>query len=516
MLKLRSLMIAVMMLACAHGARAQDATILAGEIRFDGTLVSYDDAGKKLVMNVVSFTLPSGKSSKLAAPKAKTVLLAPATTLTAVGAAKTEATALLVAGAPVMVIAKEAGTGKDVTARLVMVAAPQDGSTPAAGEASVGEAADPNEVAIRPGEARYDARVTGILSATNITVSIFSVTDNKGQTQELFPTLSKTIVLDADTPLRSRGDASRKLTINDLKIGSRVTFSGKDSGGTKIKASEVAAWEDNDSKSEHIGSVQVSGPVSVLLDRADQATNAGAHEEAVRILTTALRAAEAGDDRPGRGMTLGRLALSYGKLNQPQKAFEAFDSALAVWRGLGNTQSESTTLNNLGNLYRRTGQTDKAVVALERAVQLSRGGDPRGTALTLQNLASAYAAADQYDKALETSLEALTFVRQLKKGVDAEGELLAEIGRLYSETKNPTKMAEYSEQAVALLDQIADKDMQAYITYTVAAAYATSGQKAKAVEFYKRAQSLYVELDQKENAERIAKEIAELDKPAAK
>jgi tetratricopeptide (TPR) repeat protein len=510
MLKLRSLITAVIVLACAHGAWAQDATILAGEIRFDGTLVSYDDAGKKLVMNVASFTLPNGKSSKLAAPKAKTVLITSVTKLAVAGAAETEAAALLVAGAPVMVIAKEAGTGKDVTARLVMVAAPQAGSTPAAGEA-----ADPSEVAIRPGETRFDARVTGILSATNITVSVFSVTDEKGETQELFPTLTKTIVLDATTPLRSRGDASHKLTVNDLKIGSRVTFSGKDSGGAKIRASEIAAWEDNNSKSEHIGSVRVSGPVSILLDRADQASSAGAHEEAVRILTTALRAAEAGGDRPGRGMTLGRLGLSYSKLNQPQKAFEALDGALAVWRGLGNTQSESTTLNNLGNLYRRTGQTDKAVAALERAVQLSRGGDPRGTALTLQNLASAYASAEKYDKALETSLEALTFVRQIKKGVDAEADLLADIARLYAETQNPTKAAEYSEQAIALLDQITDKSLQAYIAYTVGVAYATIGQKAKAVEFYKRAQGLYVELDQKENAEKVGQKIANLDKPAA-
>jgi tetratricopeptide (TPR) repeat protein len=518
MLKWRLLMVVVVFSLAAQSAwiqsaRAQnDFEIRAGEIRFDGTLVSYDAAAEKLVLSVVSFSLPNGKSSKLAAPKPKTVVIAAETKLSVAGAPQAQAAPLMVAGAPLMVIAREAGTGKDVTARLIMVAPPAgstpDGSTPAAGES-----ADPNEVAIRPGEARFDARVTGILSATNITVSVFSITNDKGETQELFPTLTKTIVLDANTPLRSRGDASRKLTINDFNIGSRVSFSGKDGGGAKIKAGEVAIWEENDAKSEHIGSVTVSAPVSMLLDRADQAMNAGAHEEAVRILLSSLRAAETADDRPGRGMTLGRLAISYGRLNQTQKAFEAFESALVVWRALGNTQSESTTLNNMGNLFRRTNQIEKAVVALERAVQLSRGGDPRGTTLTLQNLAGAYTEAEKYDKALETSLEALTFVRQVKKGVEAEAELLADIARLYAETKNSEKSAEYSRQAEALLDQIADKEMQAYIAYTIGAAYATSGKKPKALEFYKRAQSLYVELEQKESADNIAKEIAELDKP---
>ena len=509
MLKFRSLIVAMVFLLAARIAFAQDVTIAAGEIRFDGTLVSYDAAGKKLVMNVVSFSLPNGKTSKLAAPKPKTVLLATETKMAVVGAGETEAAPLLTAGAPVMVIAKEAGTGKDVTARLVMVAPPQAGSTPGA------EEGDPNDVAIAPGETRFDARVTGILSATNITASVFSMTDHKGETQELFPTLTKTIVLDAATPVRSRGDVKRKLTIGDLKIGSRVTFSGKDGGGAKIKASELAIWEEDKSKSESIGSVSISGPVSILLKRADQATDAKAYEEGIKILTTALRTAESIDDRAGRGLTLDRLANAYEEMNQPQKALEHFEKALSVWRGLGDTQNESTTLNNLGIFYQRTDQTEKAVETLERAVKLSRGGDPRGMALTLQNLAGAYSDADKLDKSIETMLEALPFVRQTRKTVDDEAMLLARIARAYGAQKNAAKTNEYSEQAIALIDQVGEKNAQAYTSRVIAAAYGYTGQKPKALEFYKRAQVLYDELEQKDESEYVAKAIVELDKPAA-
>ncbi len=509
MLKFRSLIVAVVLLAFAQSAFAQDVVIGAGEIRFDGTVVSYDAAAKKLVMNVASFTLPSGKSSKLAAPKPKTVLLAAETKMSAVGAG--EAAPLLVAGAPVMVIAKEAGTGKDVTARLVMVAAPQAGSTPGASE----DGADPNDVALKPGEVRFDARVTGILSANNITVSVFSTTDEKGETQELFPTLTKTILMNAATPLRSRGDASKKLTVNDLKIGSRVTFSGKD-GGAKIKATEVAVWEEDKSKSESIGSVSISGPVSMLLKRADQATDAKAYEEGVKILTTALRTAEGLGDRAGRGLTLDRLANAYEEMNQPQKALDHFEKALSVWRGLGDTQNESTTLNNLGIFYMRSDQKDKAVETLERAVKLSRGGDPRGVALTLQNLAGAYSGADKMDKSIETMLEALPFVKQTRKTVDDETMLLSRLARAYAEQKNTAKANEYSEQALALIDQVGEKMSQAYVARVVASAYANTGQKPKALELYKRAQGLYTELEQKEEGERVAKAIENLDKPAEK
>lgn len=512
MLKVRVLMI-VAVLWSVGVAFAQDAALNTGEIRFDGTLVSYDAAAHKLVMSVTSFALPNGKSSKLAAPKPKTVLLAPETKLAVTGAA--EAAPLLVAGTPIMVIARETGTGKDVTARLVQVAAPQAGSTPGASTPTAGKDADPNEVAIRPGEVRFDARVTGILSATNITVNIFSITNEKGGTQELFPTLTKTVVLSETTPLRSRGDASRKLTVADLKIGSRVSFAAKEADGAKIKPGEVAVWEEDKSKSESIGSVTVSAPVSLLLDRADQAISARAFEEAVRILNTALRAAEGGGDRPGRGLTLDRFATVYESLNQPQKAFEAYEGALVVWRGLGDAQSESTSLNNLGLLYLDTDQIEKAVATLERAVQLSRGGDPRGVALTLQNLADAYSDAGQVDKSLETSLEALATVRQIKKGAETEALLLARIARLYGLKKDAPKAMDYAEQSSALLDQIGDKEAQAYIAHTLANAYARIAQKAKALELYRRAQALYTELEAKEGVEQVEKEIAALEKPAA-
>lgn len=50
---------------------AQEYSAGQGEIRFDGTLASFDKTGKTLVINVSSFTLPSGKSSKLTTPKPK-------------------------------------------------------------------------------------------------------------------------------------------------------------------------------------------------------------------------------------------------------------------------------------------------------------------------------------------------------------------------------------------------------------------------------------------------------------
>lgn len=510
---LRSLVAGFLLLGLVRCGVAQEYSVGAGEIRFDGALVSFDDTKKIIVLNVETFTLPSGKSSHLPAPKPKNILLSPQTKLAATGKFGDQVLPLLQPGAVLVVIGKDAGSGKDLPARTIFVGEPAAASTPAASVA-VTPPSDPNDIALQAGEMRYDARVTGILSATNITVSVFGVSNAAGESTELFPAQTKTLVLEPATPLRSRGDATRKLKFEDLKIGSRITFATKDDD-IKVRAREIAIWETENSSSESIGVVTVSGPVSALLGQAEQAENARAYEESVRLLNRALQAADGMDDRAGRALTLSRLGSVYGDMNQPQKAFAAFEGALATWRAMNNSQNQATTLNNYGILLGKHGQQEKAVEILERAVQLGRGGNPRGMALTLQNLAEAYSNAGKNDKSLDAALEALPFVRQTKKIADDEAVLLAEIARLYAIQKNAAKATEYAALSEALLDQMREKRTQAYTTRVLGVTYQANGQVPRAIEFYKRSQALYTGLEENEIVTRIGEEIAKLQKPAA-
>lgn len=492
---------------------AQEGAVAPGEIGFHGTVLSFDEEKNVLVMSVASFTLPNGKSSKLAAPKPKTVTLSAETQL--LGAKGVPAKPLLKAGAVVTVIGQDAGSGKDVPARLVVVEASPAASTLITSEDTPKtQGTDPNAVALQAGETRFEGKITGILSATNFTVEVFAVSTT-GDAKELLPSQSKTVLLDEATLLRSRGDARRKLTINDLKIGQRVTFSGKDTGA-RIKAREAAVWEIDTSASESIGTVTISAPVSRLLHQADQASDARVYEEALRYLNQALQIASGGNDRPGRGLTLNRLANIYSEMGQLQKAVAAYEEALAIWRGLSNSESESLTLNNYALLLGENDQEVKAITMLERAVQLARGAtDTRALALPLQNLTGLYFSTEKYDKALATALEALPILRQIKRGSEDEAMLSARIARIYALTGKPDKSKEYSAAAAPLLEQIREADSQAYGFYQLGSAYELSRDKGKAVEFFKRAQALYTQLNKTENAESIGKIIADIENPPA-
>lgn len=101
------------------------------EIRVDGTVASVAVAGHKLVVQAASFTLPDGRTSKLAVPKPKTVTV---TDRTMLHQRRDDALALTLAelkpGLEVTALGSDLGSGKELPARLIVVGPPDSGERP--------------------------------------------------------------------------------------------------------------------------------------------------------------------------------------------------------------------------------------------------------------------------------------------------------------------------------------------------------------------------------------------------
>jgi hypothetical protein len=89
-------------------------------MRLDGAVRSVNPAQNSLVMDATSFTLPNGKTSQLPAPKPKTILVTAQTLIHLWGKVE-EKVALgdLKVGRSVTVVGKDAGSGKELTARVM-------------------------------------------------------------------------------------------------------------------------------------------------------------------------------------------------------------------------------------------------------------------------------------------------------------------------------------------------------------------------------------------------------------
>jgi tetratricopeptide (TPR) repeat protein len=93
-------------------------------------------------------------------------------------------------------------------------------------------------------------------------------------------------------------------------------------------------------------------------------------------------------DRAGEATTLNNIAEVYRTTGQPQRALELFEQVLPLMREVGNRAGEATTLNNMALVYRATGQSQRALELYEQVLPITHEVEYRaGEAATLANMA---------------------------------------------------------------------------------------------------------------------------------
>jgi predicted ATPase len=116
------------------------------------------------------------------------------------------------------------------------------------------------------------------------------------------------------------------------------------------------------------------------------------------------------DVRADALLTSARQAAAQSDLDAEIPSLEA---ALALYRELGHVR-ESLVLAELGWIWLRQGQTERAQELCEKALEVARAsGDERTTSSALNYLADVYSAKEEHSRALEAHEEALALRRRL-------------------------------------------------------------------------------------------------------
>ncbi len=99
---------------------------------------------------------------------------------------------------------------------------------------------------------------------------------------------------------------------------------------------------------------------------------------------------------------------------QPDKALVFYTQALPLYRQVGDKKGEAHTLNFMGKVYVKAGQSQKALESQEQALSLYRQmGDKREEAWILAEIGYAYEKAGQLQKASEFYEQSLFLRKQL-------------------------------------------------------------------------------------------------------
>ncbi|HJQ22515.1 MAG TPA: CHAT domain-containing protein [Blastocatellia bacterium] len=200
-------------------------------------------------------------------------------------------------------------------------------------------------------------------------------------------------------------------------------------------------------------------------------------------------------DRVGEAATLHDLGFVYGKLDERQKALEWYEQALPVWRAVGDHQGdEAATLYNLGSVYAGLGKAVEAVACYKKAVALRRLiGDQIGEAYVLTNLGQAYINLGQFQAALESLQEALR-LRQALGDIEAQARSLSNLAAAHFYLGEIQESLNYSKQALPLRRAAGDRRGEAITLSNIGSIYRELGEPLQSLEYTQQALRLIRQL----------------------
>lgn len=163
--------------------------------------------------------------------------------------------------------------------------------------------------------------------------------------------------------------------------------------------------------------------------------------EADALVAICERAAAVIDDTAARAAVLALRATLHWRTGSPEAACGVLESALELWRRLGDREGEGRALQNLGWFHQRTGSPGRAADLVRAAVGLLADAKPVWLAMALHNLAEIEFELGNFPAANEHLTRCLTMRREHEDAV-GEAMTLVALGRTHSQLgRHPDALA---------------------------------------------------------------------------
>lgn len=165
-------------------------------------------------------------------------------------------------------------------------------------------------------------------------------------------------------------------------------------------------------------------------------------------------------------------------------AIAKYEEALAIWRELADKEKEAGTLNDIGTIYRDSGDAKRSLEYFDKALVLARTLNNLETeAYTLLYAGQSYDVLGDSRHEFEFFEKALTIARQIKD-TNLELSSLGSLGFAYFRLGNLENALNYYNQAMPLIHAQGDKEGEAAILVNVGAVYGQLGKTQEAIDRY--------------------------------
>jgi tetratricopeptide (TPR) repeat protein len=165
-----------------------------------------------------------------------------------------------------------------------------------------------------------------------------------------------------------------------------------------------------------------------------------------------------------------------------EKALDALNQALVLWRDISKPDREAFTLSNIADIYISMGEPQKALDFYNQALDIQRRVNaPTEQAVTLNSIAGVYSSLGDYQLSIDTHNQALEIFKSIG---DRSWQVLTlnKIGGIYQEAKDYQKALEFHNQALALAKQNNDFTQQVTALGSIVVDYLSLKDYPKALD----------------------------------
>lgn len=245
----------------------------------------------------------------------------------------------------------------------------------------------------------------------------------------------------------------------------------------------------------------------------------GLRQDSINWYERCLAIARSRGLRKDESKFLNDLGDIYIRIGQPDKALAYYNQALPILEEVGDKAGVATILDDMGSFYFKVGQRDKALDYYSQALTIrEQVGDQAGLAATLSNSGLVYDRQGLTDKALDCYSQALLIQ---EGGSDRTGlaVTLARIGGNYNNRNQPKEALVYCSQALNILEELGLRQEKGLTLSSIAIAYHSLGQMDLTLDYYHQALHIYKEVQDRAgegallaNIGNAYRELGELEK----
>lgn len=187
----------------------------------------------------------------------------------------------------------------------------------------------------------------------------------------------------------------------------------------------------------------------------------------------------------------GELVLCH-RLDQFERARAAGETALALWREVGDTQHIAAAMMNVANPITQLGDFEQAAALFQESLALYRQmNDRQGMVFPLMNLGTLYYEMGQPRNALDFYDESLALSRELGESDWARGLTWNNVGEAYIALDEPARAVEVTEPSYRMFLSARDDYGTATCAFTLGRAHWRLGDAETACAYLDESERLF-------------------------